>query len=172
MTYLLDDVLVLGKEDAAKMEITLTPIKVAFFERLIKEVMISTGTHHKLIYDQELTYPTIMTSESLMRNIIINLITNSVKFSPNAREVYACISCDENNLFIQVNDYGIGIPAADMETIFNSFTRASNTSHIDGTGLGLSIVKKAVELLHGKITVNSELGVGTQFKVTLPLLHG
>lgn len=172
MTYLLDDVLLLGKADAGKIEVNVAPVKVGFFKKLVKEVMKSSKTHHKLIYHQKLISSTIMTSENLMRNIIINLVTNAVKFSPEAKEVIVNITSDKNDLFIQVKDAGIGIPAAEIDGIFNSFSRGSNATTIDGTGLGLPIAKKAVELLHGKITVASELGKGTQFNVTLPLLHG
>lgn len=172
MTYLLDDVLLLGKADAGKIEVNIAPVKVEFFKKLVKEVMKSSKTHHKLIYHQKLISSTIMTSENLMRNIIINLITNAVKFSPEAKEIFVNITSDRNDLFVEVKDFGIGIPAAEMDSIFNSFSRGSNATTIDGTGLGLPIAKKAVELLHGKITVASELGKGTQFNVTLPLLYG
>lgn len=172
LTYLLDDVLLLGKGDAGKIEVNIAPVKVEFFKKLVKEVMKSCGAHHKLIYHQELLSPTTLTSENLMRNIIINLISNAVKFSPHATEIYVSITCDKNDLFILVKDAGIGIPPAEIDSIFNSFSRGSNATTIEGTGLGLPIAKKAVELLHGKITVTSELGKGTQFNITLPLLHG
>jgi signal transduction histidine kinase len=69
----------------------------------------------------------------------------------------------------RIQDEGIGIPPEDQERLFESFYRASNAGTIQGTGLGLAIVKKCVDLHQGQITVESKMGVGTTFTVTLPL---
>jgi signal transduction histidine kinase len=113
----------------------------------------------------------VFTDEKLVRNIIINLITNAVKFSPNAVEIEMKISCDRTNLIIIVTDHGIGIPEKDIEELFTSFSRGSNVGNIEGTGLGLSIVKKAVDLLQGTVDLKSTVGNGSEFKVTLPLQY-
>ncbi len=70
---------------------------------------------------------------------------------------------------MRIQDCGIGIPAEDLPRLFESFHRASNVGTIPGTGLGLAIVKKCVDLHGGQITVNSIVGEGTTFTVTLPL---
>jgi len=101
--------------------------------------------------------------------VLINLLTNGIKFSPNTDELLMNLYCDEGKLFLTVRDSGIGIPPEDLKNLFASFSRASNSDAIEGTGLGLSIVKKAVDLLHGTISVKSTLGKGTTFDVVIPV---
>ena len=75
-------------------------------------------------------------------------------------------------MVFQIQDEGIGIPKEDQDRLFKPFYRASNVGRIPGTGLGLAIVKKCVETLEGEISVHSEVGVGTTFAVTLPIMRG
>jgi signal transduction histidine kinase len=107
--------------------------------------------------------------EGLMRNIIINLLVNAIKFSPEANEVDFSVVCDKQTLTIQIRDYGVGIPEEDIDKLFQAFFRSKNVGAIAGTGLGLSIVKKAVSLLDGDIQVKSRVDLGTEFIVTLPI---
>ena len=169
MTYLLDDVLTVGKAEAGKLQVKVGEIKIEMIEILAREAMKTAGSKHKLKFSTGCSQEIIHSDEKFLRNIITNLITNAAKFSPHAKEVLMDITCDKNDLFITVKDHGIGIPTEDIKNLFTSFSRGSNVSGIEGTGLGLSIVKKAVELLKGSIAVKSELGKGTEFKVTLPL---
>ena len=107
--------------------------------------------------------------EKLIRHILSNLLSNAIKYSPKGGKVHLECVCTQEALMFHVQDRGIGIPIADQARLFDPFQRASNVGTISGTGLGLAIVKKAVELHGGNITVNSELGVGTTFTVTLKL---
>jgi signal transduction histidine kinase len=83
--------------------------------------------------------------------------------------VHFALSCEPDKVVFRIQDEGIGIPKEDQQRLFESFQRASNVGTIPGTGLGLAIVKKCVGLHQGQITVESEVGVGTTFSVTLPL---
>jgi signal transduction histidine kinase len=170
MTYLLDDVLIVGKAEAGKMQANLGEVKIDILEKLATEVMSSRATQHRLIFSNECSKAVIVSDEKFIRNIIINLISNAIKFSPKGSNVVLEVSCDAKNLFITVRDHGIGIPTGDIKNLFTSFSRGSNVGAIEGTGLGLSIVKKAVDILNGKIEVKSELGIGTEFRITLPLV--
>ena len=98
-----------------------------------------------------------------------NLHANAIKYSPNGGTIGFYLDRHEQEISFQIQDRGIGIPSTELEHLFSSFYRASNVGNISGTGLGLAIVKKAVDLHQGKITVDSELGVGTTFLVFLPL---
>ena len=102
------------------------------------------------------------------RNIFINIISNAVKFSPDADKVTIEFSSEKNYTVISVTDFGIGIPKSELKSIFNPFTRGENVDLIQGTGLGLSIVKGAIDVLGGKIIVNSTIGSGTSFIVKIP----
>lgn len=172
MVYLLDDVLLVGKADAGKMQANYTSVETAFFKELAQEVVKSTGQRHKLQFNEDCEMTVVLTDEKLVRNIVINLITNAFKFSPQGTQIRVGVQCSKNKLTLSVQDFGIGIPPPEIENLFQSFSRASNVGTIEGTGLGLSIVKKAVDLLNGSIEVVSELDVGTTFLVTLPLNNG
>jgi signal transduction histidine kinase len=107
--------------------------------------------------------------EKLLLHILINLLTNAIKYSPKNTTVHFGCYCEEKEVTFEVQDEGIGIPPEDQQRLFESFHRAKNVGNIPGTGLGLAIVQKSVELHGGKITLESEVGVGTTFRVTLPL---
>jgi PAS domain S-box-containing protein len=170
MTFLLDDILTIGKSEAGKIKTMLSAIPIRdFFENIIIEVGQSTGATHYVELVADYMQEVIQSDEKLLRNIIINLLTNAIKFSPGQNEVGMNVTCKNNTLTIQVRDNGIGIESDELENIFNAFQRGHNVGTIQGTGLGLSILKKAVDLLHGDIQVKSKPGKGTTFTVTLPL---
>ncbi|HVS98634.1 MAG TPA: PAS domain-containing sensor histidine kinase [Puia sp.] len=104
----------------------------------------------------------------LLRNILNNLLSNSVKYSPEMTLIRLTMAFDQDIVRISVADQGIGIPAAEQDYLFERFFRAGNTTGISGSGLGLSIVKKYLDLMGGTIGVESEPGKGSVFTVTLP----
>jgi PAS domain S-box-containing protein len=171
MTYLLDDVLTIGKADAGKLELHLTSLKFDVIKVIAQEILESKGVKHKLHFSKHCLTKSFISDEKFTRNIITNLITNAIKFSPGEKVVHLDVTSDSKNLFIKVNDSGIGIPPEDVCNLYTSFYRGSNVTDIEGTGLGLSIVKKSIDLLKGSISVRSRVGKGTEFKVTLPLAY-
>jgi PAS domain S-box-containing protein len=102
---------------------------------------------------------------SLLRNVLINLMSNAIKFSPENSLIQIVSEVDENSILISVRDTGIGIPEEDKKHLFERFFRANNVTNIQGTGLGLHIVSKYVELMNGRINVESELEKGTTFTI-------
>lgn len=169
MTYLLDDVLTIGKAEAGKIKLSFSDVSSNIFENLAREALRSTGASHRLVFKQHKAPPSLTTDEKLLRNIVINLITNATKFSPDSVEVHVDVEWTQSTVVLTIEDYGIGIPPTDLKNLFTSFSRGSNVGTIEGSGLGLSIVKKATELLEGNIDVSSQEGSGTKFTVTLPL---
>jgi PAS domain S-box-containing protein len=169
MADLLNDVLMLGKMEAGKLDVRKVELNTDIFWELIQEVSEAKGTKPAIRLTAEALPMTIFTDEKLIRNIVINLLTNGIKFSPNTDELLMNLYCDQGKLYLTVTDNGIGIPPEELKSLFSSFSRASNTGAIEGTGLGLSIVKKAVDLLHGTISVESTLGKGTTFDVMIPV---
>ena len=107
--------------------------------------------------------------ETLLRQIVSNLLNNAIKYSiPNGTVLFELIK-QEKNVILKFQDQGIGIIEADQKQLFQPFHRGENVGAIPGTGLGLAIVKQCVEVHGGDITVNSQLGVGSTFTVTLPI---
>ena len=117
--------------------------------------------------------PRIMhTDKKLVRNILVNLVSNAIKYSPENQPIHLRCNFSEEDVTCEVEDHGIGIPEADQIHLFERFFRAHNTRSFQGTGLGLSIVKRYVELLSGKISFESRPNEGTTFTVTFPIDHG
>ncbi len=109
--------------------------------------------------------------EKLLRQILTNLLTNAIKYSPEHSQVNFNLIIAQETITFSIRDQGIGIPSDDLEHLFSAFHRGKNVGILPGTGLGLSIVKNCVNLCNGKISVDSQLNVGTEFVVTLPLHH-
>ena len=115
--------------------------------------------------------PLIRANKDLMRSMARNLIGNAIKYSPKGGEVRIAAHASGNTLVLDVTDQGIGIPPEDLPQLFTRFYRSwiARQSGIRGTGLGLVVAKEAVELHGGTIAVESQVGVGTRFSVTLPI---
>ena len=105
-----------------------------------------------------------------MEEVISNLITNAINYTPQGGEIHLTLSLENAYLCIVVADTGWGIPPEDLERVFTRFYRVKNekTRYITGTGLGLPIVKSIVEAHHGTIDVESELGEGSVFRIYIP----
>lgn len=108
------------------------------------------------------------TDKKFLRQIIVNLISNAVKFSLEEGIVELSSYISTSRIEIRIKDHGIGISKEDKIHLFEPFFRGSNATNIEGTGLGLSIVLKYVEMLNGSIEFESELDKGTQFSINLP----
>ncbi len=109
-----------------------------------------------------------MVDKQMARNILLNLISNAIKFSPDNKTIQLETSITPKEIKIIVADQGVGIPKEEQEHLFERFFRAKNVTNIQGTGLGLNIVGKYLEAMKGEINFISELNVGTTFTITIP----
>jgi PAS domain S-box-containing protein len=170
MKHLLDDVLHYSKSEAGKIHLLVSTFDLQRFIRDLNEtIQNTTGNTHVIECLLENLPMRITTDEKLLRNILSNLLTNAIKFSPEARCVKLTAKGEAGSLKFEVTDEGLGIPEEEREKIFDPFVRAENVQKIQGTGLGLSIVRKAVELLNGTVHVTSQAGKGSTFNVIIPL---
>jgi PAS domain S-box-containing protein len=168
MTHLLEDVLNYSRNEAGKIQMMPSTVDLApFLQTVVEEVICNCNhSHHICLSTNQLGV--ISTDEKLLRNILINLMTNAIKFSPGREEICVNVLDQQSAISIEVRDDGIGIPEEEMGLIFDPFVRGKHVDAIPGTGLGLSIVKKSVQLLNGTIEVESRAGKGTVFKVAIP----
>lgn len=115
--------------------------------------------------------PTILVDSDLVRQVLINLISNSIKYTMSGGKVNVDVSYSEKRVYVSVSDTGAGIPKKDQSTIFEKFYRAENIKQTGegGAGLGLSITKMIVEAHGGKIFVESKHGEGSKFTFYLPI---
>jgi PAS domain S-box-containing protein len=169
MTHLLEDVLLIGKAEAGKLNFKPSAMDLlAFCRDIVENSQMSTSSRHAIDFFMHGNCGEVQMDEKLLGHILSNLLSNAIKYSPQGGIVKFDVICSPESVCFLVQDYGIGIPKPDLEKLFESFRRASNVGSIPGTGLGLAIVKKCVDLHGGQIDIESEIGVGTTFSVTLP----
>ncbi len=169
ISQLLDEVLLFGKAEAAKLECQRRSVDLQQFCRDITAQMQLVSDQQKSInFITPGNCSTAYLDPKLLHHILTNLLSNAIKYSPAASTVTFELCCQGENVIFKVKDAGIGIPVVDQQQIFEAFYRGSNVDSIPGTGLGLSIVKTLVEIHGGQISVQSEIGVGTTFTVMLP----
>jgi signal transduction histidine kinase len=166
---LLEDFLSLGKLDEGK-------VGAMFHEFDLYEVIQDTIDEMKgLVKEgQQIAYShkgheLVESDKKLIKNILINLISNAIKFSDPGKTVYVNSEVKEDITTISVRDEGIGIAEEDQGHLFSSFFRGKNALNIQGTGLGLHIVKRYLDLLDGDVQLKSDLGKGTIITFTIPV---
>jgi PAS domain S-box-containing protein len=169
LTKLLDDVLTISRTETGKIIFNPDQIQLKeFANECVKDAGSLSKSH--LINLHYAADEVIFTLDpKLMKFILNNLLSNAIKYSPDGGKIELVISNLNNNLLMEVNDEGIGIPEQEIDKIFDSFYRTKNAGNIAGTGLGLAIVKRAVELHNGVISVKSKLNEGTSFTVKIPI---
>lgn len=180
LTELVNDVLTVNQIEAGKHGFQPLPLDLKkFCSELVEELQLTIGSQYELVFTSqgycslEAQEPNCMAfaymDEKLLRYIISNLLSNAIKYSPQGSTVQFDLACDPSNAILRIQDEGIGIPLEDQQYLFESFYRGRNVGSVSGTGLGLAIVKSCVTLHGGQIAVESEVGVGSSFTVTLPL---
>ena len=134
---------------------------------LIEELRALTRTGQTITYDHNGAERNVTLDLQMLSNIITNLVTNAVKYSPEDRPIHLHTTIEGGRVFITVTDEGMGIPAEDQVHLFERFFRGSNAVTIQGTGLGLNLVKRYLDLMGGSVSFTSRPGA-TTFKVELP----
>ena len=167
---LINDVLDLAKIEAGKIELELS--QVALPELLRSAVSMyaeraARGGIELSVRTEPLDF-TVDADERRVRQIVFNLLSNAVKFTPAGGQVDITARLDNGRVEIAVADTGRGIPAIDLETIFEEFQQTTDGRQAEGTGLGLPLSRKLVELHGGRLWVESEPGHGSTFRFTLP----
>lgn len=170
MSNLIDDVLTIGQADAGKLQVHLEDIHLEqFCLDVVQEIQASINAPERIRFISNQTCSEALLDPKLLRSIILNLLSNSIKYSSADSPVIFMLSCTQKDAIFEIRDYGIGIPEVDQPQLFELFHRGQNVSNIGGTGLGLAITKQCVDLLHGTISFLSKEKEGTRFVVTLPL---
>ena len=112
---------------------------------------------------------TIQADAGALEQILTNLLSNALKYAPDAPSIHVKAGTDGDDILIAVQDYGLGIDADELERIGERFFRAKTSTGIEGTGIGLNLVKTLVEMHDGTITADSTKGKGSTFVVRLPV---
>jgi len=162
---IVNDFLASDKIEEGKTEMVFELCDVKQFATAVTEQMESSLKIGQSIRFTHRGDTQIVLVKNILHNILLNLLSNASKYSFEQQPIDLFIEIVDNEITIQVRDYGIGIPSQDQPYIFSSFYRANNTTGIEGTGLGLHIVKRYMELLNGCIQFSSRNNEGTTFTV-------
>ncbi|MGM0508041.1 MAG: PAS domain-containing hybrid sensor histidine kinase/response regulator [Fusobacteriota bacterium] len=175
---IINDILDISKIEAGKMQVDKEPVNVSYLIKEVENIFIhkikSKGLKFKIEIDNEVP-DTLILDRAKVRQILFNLVGNAVKFTDMGyikiilKQISKSSDRSNIDLKITVEDTGIGIEESSQEKIFESFTQQgpSITKEYGGTGLGLAITKKLVEMLNGKIELESKKGEGSKFNIIL-----
>ena len=172
MDQLLTEVLLIGKADSGRLKCQLDPINLqAFCERIVETLRLNATPNQELIFKPQGDLNQGLWDGNILRHILNNLLGNALKYSPQGGVVSFDLTNEGDRMVFQIQDQGIGIPQEELDKLFKPFYRASNVDKIAGTGLGLAIVHRCVEALGGEISVTSQVGAGTEFVLSLPIIN-
>lgn len=171
LTSILNDFLSLSKLEEGK--VLSQPVEFIFNDfctDLLEDILPILKPGQKIVSPTDNLQIVLFLDHKLLKNILLNLFSNAIKYSEEDKSIYFEFEVNEKWLYFSIRDEGIGIPSEEQEHLFTRFFRAHNVENIQGTGLGLTIVKRYLELMEGSIHFESQLGVGTIFKISLPRL--
>jgi hypothetical protein len=173
LLQLVNDVLDISKVEAGRMDLAyeLTPIAsiVDVVRSVIQAVAAKKGINLEVGVPPSL--PDVMVDPGRIKQVLYNLISNAIKFTPRGGVVRLTVRTDAQHLVVMVSDTGVGIAREDLPRLFREFEQLPQPGGVrpEGTGLGLALTKRLVELHGGRVEVQSELGKGSTFSVYLPL---
>jgi two-component system, LuxR family, sensor kinase FixL len=170
LNNILNDFLSLGKLEEGKIAFEVTEFSL---KNLIDDVaeqlegMLKSNQKIIVFADEKIR---LVNDKNMTRNVLINLVSNAIKYSPEGSEIIVRAAKDPDKVTIYVEDKGIGIPESEQKNIFSRFFRAYNAGAIQGTGLGLHLVFNYAEKMGGNVGFESKLGEGSKFFISLPLI--
>ena len=174
MKNILEDFLSLGKLEEGLVQTKIELVTPAMIDYVLKDLLqeldglLKSGQQINFINS---VHEDVWIDRNLLKNILINLVSNSIKFSNDNSVIDVKASNEDGHFILTVQDYGIGISEEDQQHLFERFFRAKNASNIQGTGLGLHIVAKYLELMDGRITMKSKLNDGTSVTIYIPQIR-
>ena len=169
---LVNTILDFSKIESGKMDVVMAPFDMQGLIDEVKILVEPMANKNVITLDLDLSKPVnIEADRQLIKQVLVNLLNNAIKFSPQSSAIVLEYSDEEKFHIFTIKDQGIGIPQNQIPTLFDPFTqiREHQSESIKGTGLGLAIVKKIIELHHGKIWVESVQGEGSVFYIALPI---
>ncbi len=172
LTTLINDLLDVSKMQSGKLAYRQETFDADSFIRETVEAVQQTNPHYKIVLHGTVQHQLSGDRERL-NQVLINLLNNAIKYSPQTSHVDVFVATNKNTLTISVRDYGIGIPHEQLSKIFERFYRVQDSMHkgFPGLGMGLYISAEIVRYHGGRITVESEEGRGSTFHMLLPLHH-
>lgn len=166
LTDILNDFLSLGKMEEGKLQAKFSEFNLEeMIESILEEIKNNLKKNQQINYQHE-GKPNVFLDNSLLKHIVMNLVSNASKFSSDTSAINIKTTNQNEQIMLSVKDNGIGISKEDQQHLMERFFRGSNAGNIQGTGLGLHIISKYAEMMGGNIECKSQLEKGTEFIVT------
>ena len=171
MLQLINQILDFRKAQNGKMELHITRVDLCELSRHTYESFEYLARKRHIDYTFTVSESPIFgyTDADKVEKILFNLLSNAFKYTPEGKHIGVSLQTADNRLFITVHDEGQGIAPEKIGKIFNRFETLGNPGNILSSGIGLSLVQELIQILHGEIQVESTLGRGSSFRVTLPI---
>jgi signal transduction histidine kinase len=170
LTTLISDLLDVTKIHTGKLPFTYADFDVIKLIAELREILQQTDPSHKLVLNLPAGELIIHADSQRIEQVIINLVTNAIKYSPKADKVIIEAEIIDNKLRVSVQDFGIGIQPDQLERVFSRFYRVENlASHMSGLGIGLYISQEIVTRHQGRLWVESIYGEGSTFYFEIPI---
>lgn len=171
LLFLINDLLNVSRIQSGRMKMHFELVRPRTIVEEILHISKVQSDRHEILLEIADDLPEMLLDKEKMKEVMVNLISNAIKYSPHGGRVWVRLRPDSTNLRIEVQDEGIGIPPEHQKNLFQAFYRvdSSHTAQIPGTGLGLVIVKAIVEHHGGRVWVESEVGRGTTFFILIPV---
>ena len=172
LTKLISDLLDISRMQTGKLALQIEAFDLdTLIHETVENVQAATTTHQLLIEGR--TSAQVLGDKDRLGQVFINLLTNAVKYSPQANKVLVRLSRDQGKAIVSVQDFGVGIDQAHHQKIFERFYQVTDPKETTypGLGIGLYISREIVERHHGSLEVESRKGEGATFSVALPLLQ-
>ncbi|MHA0856383.1 ATP-binding response regulator [Paenibacillus sp. CMAA1364] len=171
LTELVNDFLDLQRMESGIQFYDLQPLNIMDIVGEVKDLQQAATDHHSIILNTSQEQVTVLGDRDKLFQVLINLVSNAIKYSPSGGEITISTRQEGNNILIDITDEGLGIPEHSLSDVFTKFFRVDNSDRrqIGGTGLGLAIVKEIVNRHQGEVSVQSSLGNGSTFSVVLPI---
>lgn len=171
LNRMITEMLELERMESGRMSLNLQPVELNSLVASAAGAIQRSAPRHRIILALEPALPPIAADRDKLAQVLANLLSNAVTYSPNGGEITVATHLDVNSVFLHVRDQGVGIAPKELGSVFERFRQARTdaTRYLPGTGLGLPLVRQIVELHGGRVWVESVLGQGSTFHVTLPL---
>jgi signal transduction histidine kinase len=168
MNQQLNDLLMVARADAGKMEFNPVSLEMqTFCLNLIEDFQTFGETQRVIQFSKRGQSAHSMVDEKLLYSILSNLLSNALKYSDPQSTVYFLMICEPYAVTFEIQDEGVGIALEDQQNLYSLFSRGKNVQETSGSGLGLAVAKRCVDLHQGKISVESQMDVGTKVTVKL-----
>jgi signal transduction histidine kinase len=170
LNRMITEMLDLDKMESGRMEIHREPVDLNAIVTEAADHMRPNAPRHPLTLRLDPMVGEMSGDRDKLTQVMANLLSNAVKYSPAGGEIVVSTRVEGSAALLVVRDHGMGIPKEALETIFERYGRVESpaTRHIQGTGLGLPIVRQIVQMHGGAVWVESTVGEGSVFHVTLP----